>query len=213
MYCNCFTFLLLIIIILQLNVIVSFSNNNHCNKKYDNKIILEEDSKIILQDSKILDIYTANRYQREQDNKNYQKYTYNQKEQTKKRKNKRKEEKANQRSKEKYNYKEEKLWINPLFELMNHIVSTVYFLVMEYFIVFKYCFCYTLNIFVILIYGYYHLLELLFEKILDYPTIIYSIMGMFLALYQCNNIIKNILNSIDKNLQNSEIIKNDKNKT
>ena len=69
---------------------------------------------------------------------------------------------------------------------------------MEYFKVFLFCFCYTLNILVILIYGYYHLLELLFEKILDYPTIIYSIIGMFLALYQCNIIIKTVLNSSNK---------------
>ena len=96
------------------------------------------------------------------------------------------------------NQENEKLWIHPLFGLMNHIVSAVYLLVMEYFITFRYCWAVILNALIILIYGYYHLLELLFEKILDYPTIIYSIIGMFLALYQCNIIIKNILNSSNK---------------
>ena len=38
----------------------------------------------------------------------------------------------------------EKLWIHPLFNLMNHIVNIIYLLVMEYFKVVQYCFFYTL---------------------------------------------------------------------
>ena len=102
----------------------------------------------------------------------------------------------------KYKYKTdtntEKLWIHPLFNLMNHIVTIIYLLVMEYFKVFKYCFCFTLIILVKLIEGYYHLLELLFKDILQYPTICYAIFGMFLALYQCNIIIKTILDAINE---------------
>ena len=98
------------------------------------------------------------------------------------------------------NYYIEKLWIHPLFNLMNHIVSTIYLLVMEYFKVFQHCFCYTLNILLKLINGYYHLLELLFKDILQYPTICYAIIGMFMALYQCNIIIKTILDFIEKNI-------------
>ena len=104
----------------------------------------------------------------------------------------------NTRYKYKTDVNTEKLWIHPLFNLMNHIVIAVYLLVMEYFKVFQYCFCFTLIILVKLIEGYYHLLELLFEDILQYPTICYSIIGMFLALYQCNIIIKTILHAINE---------------
>ena len=91
---------------------------------------------------------------------------------------------------------------------MNHIVNIIYLLVMEYFKVFKYCFCFTLIILVKLIEGYYHLLELLFKDILQYPTICYAIFGMFLALYQCNNIIKTILHAVNEKYILKEHLKN-----
>ena len=92
------------------------------------------------------------------------------------------------------NQENEKLWIHPLFTLMNHIVSAVYLLVMEYFITFRYCWAVILNALIILIYGYYHLLEILITSFLTYPTIYYSILGLAIALIGSYNIIKVFVN-------------------
>ena len=95
------------------------------------------------------------------------------------------------------NQENEKLWIHPLFGLMNHIVSAVYLLVMEYFITFRYCWVVILNALIILIYGYYHLLEILITSFLTYPTIYYSILGLAIALIGSYNIIKVFVNKFN----------------
>ena len=95
------------------------------------------------------------------------------------------------------NQENEKLWIHPLFTLMNHIVSAVYLLVMEYFITFRYCWAVILNALIILIYGYYHLLEILITSFLTYPTIYYSILGLAIALIGSYNIIKVFVNKFN----------------
>ena len=94
------------------------------------------------------------------------------------------------------NQENEKLWIHPLFGLMNHIVSVVYLLVMQYFITFRYCWVVTLNALIILIYGYYHLLEILIIRFLTYPTIYYSIIGLAIALIGCYMIVKVFVNKM-----------------
>ena len=192
MYFNYFTIILLIIITFQLNILYSYHNIN--NDK-NNIIIEEREAAPKLAETNFLDNYNNYQYYQKDYQKDYQKYN----------------------NKCRKNYNTEKLWIQPLFHLMEHIVNVIYLLVMEYFKVFQYCFCYTLNILVKLIDGYYHLLELLFKDILKYPTICYAIFGMFLALFQCNTIIDTILKSfneryiIDKNNNKNKDKNNNKN--
>ena len=72
----------------------------------------------------------------------------------------------------------------------------VYLLVMEYFITFRYCWVVILNALIILIYGYYHLLEILITSFLTYPTIYYSIIGLAIALIGSYKIVKVLVNKM-----------------
>ena len=204
MYFNNFTTIVMVIIAVQLHLILSHNFEKHNFEKYNcekhnfEKYNCEKhnfehndnikEGKISLSkqlETNLLDDYNKQQY--------YQGY-----------------QNGNQKYKNKYknDYNTEKLWIHPLFNLMNHIVTAIYLLVMEYFKVFQYSFCYTLDILVKLIDGYYHLLELLFKDILQYPTICYVIIAMFIALYQCNIIIKTIIHSKNERYTPNENLDN-----
>ena len=89
---------------------------------------------------------------------------------------------------------EKKIWIPPMMGLLNNVVFTVNHLVTLYFYTFQYCFGECLLILNSLIYGYYHLLEILIIMFLHFPTNIISIFGLGISLYFIDEILKTILN-------------------
>ena len=98
--------------------------------------------------------------------------------------------------KNKEEHKSEEIWIHPLFGLMNNIVFVVYFLVMEYFKTFRFCWLVILDTLILLIYGYFDLLKLLITSILSYPAIYYSIIGLAIALFGSYYIVKVLINKL-----------------
>ena len=88
---------------------------------------------------------------------------------------------------------DKKIWIPPMMGLLNNVVFTVNHLVTLYFYTFITCFTNCLVILNSLIYGYYHLLEILIIMFLHFPTNIICIFGLGISLHYINKILKTLL--------------------
>lgn len=89
--------------------------------------------------------------------------------------------------------RDKKIWIPPMMNLLNNVVFTVNHLVTLYFYTFITCFCECLVILNSLIYGYFHLLEILIKMFLHFPTNIICIFGLGVSLHYINIILKTLL--------------------
>ena len=92
-----------------------------------------------------------------------------------------------------YSFKRLAVYSSPLFLLMTNIVFTVNHLVTLYFYTFTTCFNHTLDIFNLLIQGYYNLLGILITSFLSYPTCLICIFGLGISLFFINEILKTLL--------------------
>ena len=86
--------------------------------------------------------------------------------------------------------KSKKIWIPPMMGLLHHVVYTVDHLVTMYFYTFIICFTGCLNALCVMIFGYFHVLNILIVSFLHFPTNIISIFGMGVALHYCRDIIR-----------------------
>lgn len=92
-----------------------------------------------------------------------------------------------------YSFKRLEVYSSPLFLLMTNIVFTVNHLVTLYFYTFTICFNHTLDVFNLLIQGYYNLLSVLITSFLSYPTCLICIFGLGISLFFINEILKTLL--------------------
>ena len=92
-------------------------------------------------------------------------------------------------------YKINRKWIGPLSILFNNMVFVLDHLVSLYFYTFNNCFLNALSTLNSLIYGYYHLLEILIITFLHFPTNIICIVGLYISLMFSFKIIKCIFNN------------------
>tara|TARA_Y100001970_G_scaffold262594_1_gene347024 strand:+ start:176 stop:550 length:375 start_codon:yes stop_codon:yes gene_type:complete len=86
--------------------------------------------------------------------------------------------------------KSKKIWIPPMMGLLHHVVYTVDHLVTMYFYTFIICFTACLDALCAMIFGYFHVLNILIVSFLHFPTNIISIFGMGVALHYCRDIIR-----------------------